>query len=381
MRHFINRGCRNAVTLIYRILTVVLLSLLVVLPAGADQTVELYSAEELVKSQSQAQRAAAAKHALERVLVRVSGSLQSLEAPAVKTALTNAQEYVYEYSYSSTDETLESITGEQVPASKLNLKFSPALIEQLLREAQLSYWPANRPNVLLWAVANDGGSLRVVTDANAWQVVREQAQLRGLPITLPVFDLEDHLALGAENLWRMDETSIRDASERYRADAIVALRYSELSDGSFRGNWQLLHAEGDQGFDGDAASIDELMQRAVDSVADRFASIYAIRPSESGAASIVMEISNANSFADFKKIEGYLNSLAVVRRVEMYEVSEQGLTLQLFTEGDVAQLENTLALTQTLVPATGISLSGNRYQLRGSVARPLRYRLNRGGER
>ncbi|MDO3384553.1 DUF2066 domain-containing protein [Gilvimarinus sp. SDUM040013] len=362
-------------TLIYRIVTLLVLSVWAVVPVSADQTVELYSAEELVKSQSEVQRAAAAKHALERVLVRVSGSLQSIESPTVKQALANAQEYVYEYSYASTEQTLLSANGEQVPASKLNLKFSAALVEQLLRDAGLSYWPANRPNVLVWAVENNGDGLRMVTDTATWSAVREQAQLRGLPITVPVFDLEDHLAMPEQSLWQLDEERILDASERYRADAILALRYSALSDGSYRGDWQLLHSEGDQSFDGQGQSGDELMLKAINSAADRFANVYAIRPSESGAASIVMLIENADSFGDFKTVERYLSSLAVVRRVEMYSVAANGLTLQLFTEGDVAQLENTLALTQTLVPETGVSLSVNRYQLRGSVARPLRYRL------
>ncbi len=53
----------------------------------AEQKVDLYSANELVKSQSLAQREAAAKHALERVLVRVSGSEQALAKPQVRDAL------------------------------------------------------------------------------------------------------------------------------------------------------------------------------------------------------------------------------------------------------------------------------------------------------
>ncbi|MBU2886847.1 DUF2066 domain-containing protein [Gilvimarinus agarilyticus] len=371
-------------TLYPRFLTLALLTFLIVAPAGADQTVELYRAQELVKSQSAAQRAAAAKHALERVVVRVSGSLESLQSPAIKAALTNAQEYVYEYSYAASDETLESISGESIPASALNLKFSAALIEQLLREAGLPYWPANRPNVLIWAVANEGDGLQLVTDPDAWQQVREQAQLRGLPVTSPVFDLEDHLAMSEQTLWQLDSSQIRQASERYSADAIIALRYSELSDGRYRGNWQLLHGEGDVMFDGQADAPGDLLQQAVDTIADRFANIYAIRPSESGSASIAMFIANANSFADFKRIESYLNSLAVVRRVEMHQVSSQGLTLKLFTDGDVTQLENTLALKKMLLPVSGTSLSGNRYQVRGSLLRPLRYRLQQsltqGGE-
>lgn len=342
----------------------------------ADQVVELYRADALVKSQSQAQREAAAKHALERVLIRVSGNTAAAESPQARQALARAQDYVYEYSYASTDETLEGPDGEPIPASRLHLKFSPASIEQLLRATGLSFWPANRPTLLVWVVVNSADGLEVVRDEQVWQALRERAELRGLPLMAPLFDLEDHLAMPAESLWRMDESAIRNASERYRADAILTVRYSALSDGSLRGNWQLLHSEGDLGFDGAGATAEELLSGAIDSVADRFAGLYGISPSESGAASIAMLIDNVHSFGDYKKAERYLASLALVRRVQLHSIGANGLMLNLYTEGDVARLENTLALDRTLLPASeSVSLSENRYQIRGSLLRPLRYRL------
>ncbi|UTF60200.1 DUF2066 domain-containing protein [Gilvimarinus sp. DA14] len=342
----------------------------------ADQVVNLYDAEELVKSQSQAQREAAAKHALERVIVRVSGSRQALEAAPVKQALVRAQDYVYEYSYANSDETLPGVNGEPVPASLIKLKFSSALVEQLLRDSGLTFWPANRPLVLVWVVNNDTGRVQLVSEPEAWQSLREAAQLRGLPISAPLFDLEDHLAMPAESLWQFDEVQIREASERYRADGILVIRYSTLSDGQLRGDWTLMHPEGEGSFDGAGDSAQALLQKAVNDVADRFASLYAINPSESGAASIAMLVTNVDSFAAYKRAEKYLSSLALVRRVQMHSFNDQGLVLKLFTEGDITRLENTLALDQTLMPASdSVSLSDNRYQARGSMQRPLRYRL------
>lgn len=348
----------------------------------ADQVVALYDAQELVKSQSQAQREAAAKHALARVIVRVSGSRQALDAQPVKQALARAQDYVYEYSYANSDETLPGIDGEPVAASLIKLKFSSALIEQLLRDSALTFWPANRPLVLIWVVNNDTGRVQLVSDADAWQSLRQAAELRGLPISSPLFDLEDHLAMPAESLWQVDEAQIREASERYRTDAILVIRYSTLSDGQLRGDWRLMHPEGEASFDGVADSADGLLQNAINDAADRFASLYAINPSESGAASIAMLVDNVDSFAAYKRVEKYLSSLALVRRVQMHSFNEQGLVLKLFTEGDVTRLENTLALDQTLQTSSdSVSLSDNRYQVRGSMQRPLRYRLAGEGAR
>ncbi|WP_339900304.1 DUF2066 domain-containing protein [uncultured Gilvimarinus sp.] len=346
--------------------------------AGADQVVDLYSADALVKSQSEAQRAAAAKQALADTLVRVSGSTTVADNPAVRQALVRAQDYVYEYSYASTDEALEAIDGTLVPASRLQLKFSPPLIEQLLRDANLAFWPANRPTVLVWLVTNTPSGRDVASDLPTLTVLREHADERGLPLMVPLFDLEDHLAMPADALWQMDERQIREASERYRADAIVVVRASELSGQRWRADWQLMHADGTPSFDAQGESLESLLPAVVDTVADFFANRYAISPSEAGDANVVLQVNNVESFADYKKVEHYLAQLALVRRTQLASLNADGLTLRLFTEGDVARLQNTLALGGVLLPASeSVSLPSNRYLVPGTDNAPLQYRLAR----
>src|SRR5690606_2762667 len=148
---------------------------------------------------------------------------------------------------------------------------------------------------------------------------------------------------------------------------------SQLSDDRWRGNWQLLHSEGSVSGDSDADSVEGLMTEALNRVADRFASLYAIHPSEGEAGSVVVRIENVDDFATYKAIEQYLTSLALVLRVELSALSDNQLLLRLYTEGDIAQLENTLALDARLVPASGGSLPDNRFLPRGIADNPLLY--------
>jgi len=343
----------------------------------ADQVVDLYSAQALVKSQSEAQRGAAAKHALAETLVRVSGATGVSDNPVVRQALVRAQDYVYEYSYASTEQTLEAIDGSQVAASRLQLKFSPALIERLLREANLAFWPANRPSVLLWLVVNSAAGQEVSSDLSSLTLLRDRARERGLPLMVPLFDLEDHLAMSADALWQFDQPQIRDASERYRADAIVVVRASELSGNRWRADWQLMHSDGNPNFDAQGESLEALLPAVIDTLADHFSALYAISPSEMDA-NVILQVNNVESFADYKKVETYLTQLALVRRTQLDSLSSRGLTLRLFTEGDIARLQSTLALGGVLLPASdSVSLPDSRYLVPGSASAPLQYRLAR----
>lgn len=354
-----------------------ILCFVVVCQAQAEQTVDLYQAESLVKSQSERQRSIAAKYMLENILIRVSGHGNVSQNAVIQQALKRAQQYIYEYSYAQTDEILADADGQAVPASLIVMKFSPVLVEQLLRDAGLPFWPASRPSVLVWIVANEADGLQVLESEETWGTLKDTAQLRGLPIMSPLFDLEDHLALSAQALWDIDERAIRQASERYKTDAILVIRYSALSGGRWRANWQLIYGEGSRAFDGTGSDLGGLLGNTINTVTDYFSALYAINANDANARNIVMRLNNIIQFADYKRIEQYLSQLALVRRVQVSQIVDGSMTLQLFTDGDIARLEHTLALGGQLVPeaSQSVSLRSNRYLARGTSSSPLMYRL------
>lgn len=357
----------------------IILLLLATLVQGvqAERVVDLYSADTLVRTQSVTQRAAAAKRALSEVLVRISGEADAAERPAVRQALARAESFVYEYSYHSTESTLEDPSGVPVPASRVSFRFSPVLVDELLREAELPFWPANRPAVLVWVVSNSAEGLSTSSDEAMYNRLREQAARRGLPLITPLFDLEDFLALSSEALWELDKATIQEASERYRPDAIVVLRFSELSSSQWRADWQLLHSEGNLSGDAQAPERAELEATALASLTQHFAQLYAISPGETAAGKIALLINDVNDFATYKTIELYLQKMALVRRVELLRLTDNRLLLMLHAEVDTSRLENALARDGRLLPEETSSLPQSRYLPRGIVANPLRYQWRR----
>jgi hypothetical protein len=347
--------------ILLRLLTFLLLNVCAA-AAVAEQLVQVYRAEALVTSQSVAERNTATRVSLGEVILRVSGDSAALEHPNVRQALGQTQNYLYEYSYASSDEQLE-VDGKMVRATRLILKFSPQAIEKLLRESRLPLWPANRPKLLVWQIMTDeGGTRHRVPEEDARKALFDQAGLRGLPLLLPMQDFEDNLALGTDSLWNMDEESIRAASERYKPDAILVGRYRQDGGSLWRANWQLLHSSGNQTFDNQSAEVPSLFVQAINTTADYFARLYAITPREEGPDTIVMRVGEVRDFATYKKVQQYLEGLAMVSHVELIVAQQDQLLLRLRSDGDLSLLTSTLELGKKLFPMTSESLPVQRVE-------------------
>lgn len=342
----------------------------------------LYQQSELVVGQSLAERGQAAAAALATVVVRVSGQPQALDAAEVQAALASPDRYVEAFRYESGNATLER-DGVQVPATTLVLNFSPAGVENLLRQAGLPLWPANRPAVLLWLVTDDLQAGRQMVslqgDSPAAAAVQTAAATRGLPLVLPLMDLEDQVALNAEDLWSLDHSVIEEASARYGVGAILVGRYSQTSSGRWLSAWVLLHKQDRQVFDAEGNSEAEVLQYALNASSDYLAGIYAINTRGGAVDAVVMEIEQVEAFADYAKALSYLQALAMVRELDVVAIEGNRVRVLLRTEGEMSQLQNALELDYRLspvMPATGsgaVALPG-QLSPAGSEQNPLRYR-------
>lgn len=349
----------------------------------AEAVLNLYQQSELVVSQSLNERRQAAAEGLAVVLVRVSGQPQVLTAPEVKAALAAPDRYVEAFRYESGSETLER-DGAQVPATSLVFNYSRGAVESLLRQAGLPLWPANRPAVLVWLVTDDlqAGRQLVSLQGNSELslAVRKEAAARGLPLVAPLLDLEDQVALNADDLWNLDQSVIEEASARYGAGAILVGRYSQVSSGRWLASWTLLHKQDRRVFDAEGETDAEVVNAALNYTSDYLAGIYAISTRGGAAADlVVMDIEQVDGFADYVKALAYLQGLAMVRELEVVAVDSTQVRVALRTEGQISQLQGALELDYRLslvTPATGSGTVALPQELApsGSEQNPLRYR-------
>lgn len=342
----------------------------------------LYRQTVPVANQTEAERDKAATAALQQVLMRASGQRQLGDAPAVVSALQNPERYIASFRY---DAGPEDEDGQ--PTLQLQLSFAQHSIEGLLRSAQLPVWPANRPSVLVWLVTDEAITGRTMVNfADELDVVDEleaMAQEWGVPLRLPLTDLQDQLTLSPARLWQLDQKEITEASARYSSDAILVGRYSQTSTGLWLASWSLLHRGEQAVFDAQNQDRQRLFESGFAQVAQYLAGIYGIRAGSQPSQLLAAEVYGVEDFQRYIGLLDYLDGMAVLREAKLTAVEGRKVSLQLVPETTLDQVLDAIQLDKRLQPLEKTFGDGspsvpsvpvlNQAPL-GSDANPLRFR-------
>jgi hypothetical protein len=203
------------------------------LPALAAPVNDLYQVREAVSSQQPEERADAFNRALDTLVLRLTGNTDAAQSPALAALRKDPQQIVSQYGYEG---------------DKLLVDFDPLSTDRSLRQAGLALWGSNRPSILLWWLSDASDGSRLIGDGQAAAApLNQAAQHRGLPLRLPLADLPEQLVAVPENLTSNDPAALREASERYAADALLAVLAREAN-GQWQAEWRLwLGDEREQG--------------------------------------------------------------------------------------------------------------------------------------
>lgn len=339
----------NALTRLIRLAValVLLACTATVLSAPND---DLFRVAVPVESQSAAERARAASEGLQRVLARMSGAADVSQAESIQRALGNAQSYLVQFHY-------RGYTPPQGSDSDANeelvMSFSETVIERLLREAELPYWPPNRPPVLVWLVEDTADQGRVLVNAETHPVVEaltNAARERGLSLRWPLLDLDDQLAISPGALWRMDDKEVLAASERYEVDTLLVGRFSRTSRGEWLSTWQFYHRGQTRQYDYRTDTTQQMGEMAIDPLADYLARLYAISPrTGDGGPELVIALTGVEDFGDYRAALDYLEGLAAIADVRLHEIDGERLLLSLEADGGLQMLRNTFALDRRII--------------------------------
>lgn len=385
--------------------------------ADAAKMVDISMGRVAVEGQSQSVQQSARREALKQVLIKMSGNPSVLENSTVKTAIREAQAYLRSYRFEDTGSGLFYIAS-----------FDEQALSGLLRNAALPMWGSRRPQTLLWlAVKDDSGSRYILDEAQQGPMVNalfDSAQERGVPISLPLMDLQDNQAIRIYDVWGRFAESLRSASSRYGVENAIGARLyrntvsrmpplPSLQDVEQAANsanedeaaattqqppaqgsqnqpalpftseeFESLQARADAGeyaldwiFVGNRGPVagslfgddpQSLMVKLVNNYASYLASQFAIVPSMSSQQStrIDMSVANMDSLEKYAHATAYLSSLSVVEHVTLTRQNGSVATFTLSLIGSGQDLRNTVSLESRLQPvadAFGRPLQGFNY--------------------
>jgi len=320
-----------------RLVLSLLASLLVLSPLARAEVVDnLYQVREPVTSQQPDERNAALKRAFQVLAVRLTGDPQAGQNPGLASALAAPEALITQYGY------------DAGPPEVLVVNFDPAAAERALGQAGLSVWGANRPVVMVWWLNDaDSGASLVGDGQPASAAVQRGAQRAGLPIRLPLADLSEQLAGTAANIDASDLTALRQASERYGANALLAVHAKPQGNG-WQAQWRLWNGGAAEQGSSQAADQDALAAAVLQDVGARLSKKFVSRPGTTQPLTLVADNSNFERYAQLQKVLESLSSRLV--KVEGTE-----LTYDLTANPDQLQAQLGLAGLQPASAPTPVA--------------------------
>jgi hypothetical protein len=293
--------------------------------ARADDAASLYRAVVPLKSAAEADRTAAFGEALRIVAVRVSGARDAGSRSDIAAAAAKPDRYVQQYAARSNH--------------TLSVGFDPERIEQLVLEAGLPVWPVERPAtlVLLFTPAIAGGQRALLAGESSAE--REQiekiAEQRGVRVTWPKTSISVGIAAEPQRL-RAPES----AEDAARAGVLVG-------NGEGTGfTWRYVDPAGEattrRGDAGEGAHL----------VADTLAGEYAPSSTRDVRRESVV-IGGVTDLGAYAAVTSYLESLSLVRHVDVEQATGSSVRFGVTMRGDRALLGRVIALGDRLRIAAG----------------------------
>jgi len=331
-------------------------------PARAAVVAGLYEARVPVVDQSAAQRSAASQQAFTAVLVKVTGDRAA--SGALAKALGNPSQYVQQYRF----EKVDADPATDTPAGlMLWAKFDPGVIAKALRGVHSPLWGAERPRTLVWLAlpdrilaANDGSPLM--------QALLIAAQQRGIALVFPQMDAADKSALAVADIAASNDDRIRQASLRYKADAILVGRIVPTAS-QFTASWQWISPDQTQGWQTPAGDEVLVAVDGVEIIADRFAARYAIAPGAADQDGVELQVDGIDSLDAYAKVLSYLGTLTPVRAVRVERVAGGSVFYSLDIHGSLDNLGSALVLGGLLYGSSVVAPAAAS----AIAAAPLRY--------
>ncbi|WP_162063286.1 DUF2066 domain-containing protein [Vibrio taketomensis] len=312
-------------------------------PALALTNVDLYQTEIVLDQNAKEPEVQARMSGMEEVIVRASGTEDALTNPIVQKALKQSSQYIAQLSY-----------GQKDQQPTLKVKFNGPQIDALLTQAQLPTWPAQRSNVLVWFVEETPAERAIAwehSDSKSLERLKQQAQLRGLPITIPVGDFEDVTGANVSELWGGFALPVGQVSQRYPVDAVLLVR---ASNNNLR--WALYdQAPKTIGVTRQAPlsgnnNGDDAVEKMINHVSDYFAKQSSVYVSSESSESLTARFTSLENAVDFFILERKLQQLNSVASLEIQKIQGNEVTFLVHLLATPEQFEQQVARMKEVTP-------------------------------
>ncbi|MGL4826487.1 MAG: DUF2066 domain-containing protein [Vibrionaceae bacterium] len=302
------------------------------------QAFDLYQVSVNLADTKDALEQQAKTQAFQEVLVRVSGNKKIVDDPQVATILTKPSPYINDLS-----------VAQELGGRVATFNFDEKKIQTLLSQLQANYWPLPRQEVLFWLInAEDQSLLWEQSTAEQVILLKKAGVKRGLPVVLPLGDMDDLTTISARDVWDNFNPIIGKASERYGITSWAVVKvFADKIEWSF-------YPEGlEQGapLQNSAQGVDfSSFEKLIDEIADHYFATSAILLSNTVLErEYLLQISGITAAAEIFKLESSLKQMGSVASAQLRSIQKDEVSFTVKLASSQSQFTTELALNTDLL--------------------------------
>lgn len=328
-----------------------LLGLAQTLPAAAN----LFYEEVEITDESAEARQDAIASAFHKVLIKLTGNSKIKNHKGVPGLLKKSPDYVSQYSYRVEEMSSGTQQGDesQQPTRYIQIQFDRTAVDRALAALGIATWEGTRPEVLLWLTYEEHGKPKLLdaeTLPEAIPVLQQAAGGSGMPLQLPLMDLQDQAALSGADVWSGNEEAVKQASRRYPHDVILTAKIRGSEGGKWNGSWVLYNRDEPREFTRNGENLARVLKRGMDRAADLLAEIYAPVATGEASAPVSVRILQVDTVGDYARAMDLLRQLGGGSRVSVKNMHADALLVDVWIGGGMQALSNSLQLRGQLIP-------------------------------
>lgn len=325
-------------------LILIFLFYFITISAWAVKVSSIYEVDMPVETQLEDARAEAVKQGFLQVLTKVSGDPLIQKNADIMEGVKKAGYYVQEFSYRATD--------TSTTAYMLNVRFNPVDVNRLLKRAGIAYWGEERPLILVWlAVTDDKHNTEIIgneTPGDLLENIAQQGKQFGLPLIFPMMDVTDVSQLSPEDIMTGALPMIKEASKRYKPDALL-IGSIEQSGDQFDSEWQLILGEDVWSWTISDRSVEKVIAAVLNQGSQKLARYYIVKNENSRPSWLTIEVTNISERTDLADLLRYLKQLPPVQQIQLKQVSGNVVELSVLIRGPLSVFQQNAAINQRLI--------------------------------
>jgi uncharacterized protein len=316
-------------------------------PAAARDVAGLYAARVPVADRTPAELARSTRAALGEVLVKLTGERTAAREGASSRVLGQASKLVVKYAY------------QTVPGSSdlfLVAEFDERAVLDELAQRGVAVWGKERPDTLVWLVVDDGTQRHVPSSDEqgfVGEAIMAAADRRGIPVLLPLQDIEERQHLGQATDWAGITATVPALAARYATPAVLFGLVRHGASGQWDADWQLAVDGEPRTWRHSAETVQVLIDAGIDTLSDALAQRYADPGMLAQADTVALDIVGVDSAAAYARVVNYLGALDTVSNLFVVAVTPERLAIRFDARGGRTGFAQSVAFGQVLAPVAG----------------------------